>query len=88
MQLFSCPFCGLRNEREFRFAGEAGKVRPDTTVAVDAASWAAYQYTQRNEKGEVREIWSHMPCSEMFVMVRDSVSMEVLGTVALRKDQP
>lgn len=88
MQLFPCPFCGIRNEREFRFAGEAGKARPDTTTAVSSRNWADYQYAQRNDKGEVREIWSHMPCSEMFVIVRDSVSMDVLGTVVLRKDQP
>ncbi|MEX0338652.1 MAG: sarcosine oxidase subunit delta, partial [Arenibacterium sp.] len=50
MQLFPCPFCGLRNETEFHFAVELGKVRPDNTGDVSDAVWARYIYTQRNEK--------------------------------------
>lgn len=87
MQLFPCPFCGIRNEREFHFAGEAGKLRPDTTGEVGAHPWAEYLYAQRNDKGRVREIWMHLPCSELFLMERDSVTMEVLGATALRKDE-
>lgn len=86
MQIFPCPFCGPRDEREFHFAGEAGKTRPDTTQTVSDVDWAKYLYTQRNEKGPVREIWMHLPCSEVFVMERNSVTMEVLGTTVLRKD--
>ncbi len=85
MQLFPCPFCGPRDEREFHFMGEAGKTRPDTTGAVSAVDWAAYLYEQRNDKGRVREVWMHLPCREVFAMERDSVSMEVLGSTALRK---
>ncbi|MEX0281849.1 MAG: sarcosine oxidase subunit delta [Arenibacterium sp.] len=85
MQLFPCPFCGLRNETEFHFAGELGKVRPDTTGDVSDAVWARYLYTQRNEKGTVREVWMHLTCSELFVLERDSVTMEVLASNALRE---
>ena len=85
MQLFPCPFCGPRDEREFHFAGELGKVRPDTTQAVSAADWATYLHTQRNEKGAVSEVWMHMPCAELFVLERDSVTMDVTGSRALRK---
>lgn len=85
MQLFPCPFCGLRNEREFHYAGEAGKTRPDTGAEVSAAAWTAYLYDQKNEKGRVREVWMHLTCREIFVMERDSVTMEVFGSTALRK---
>ncbi|MEX0280161.1 MAG: sarcosine oxidase subunit delta [Arenibacterium sp.] len=85
MQLFPCPFCGFRNETEFHFAGEFGKTRPDTTGEVSDADWARYLYTQRNEKGAVREVWMHLTCSELFVLERDSVSMEVLSATALRE---
>lgn len=90
MQLFPCPFCGLRDEREFHFAAEAGKVRPDTKGPdtqgpVSDADWAAYLYDQQNPKGRVREVWMHLTCREVFVMERDSVTMEVLGSTALRK---
>lgn len=86
MQLFPCPFCGLRPETEFLFIAEAGKVRPDTTAQISDADWATYLHTQRNEKGTVREVWMHMTCGELFIMIRDSVTMEVLGSEALRKE--
>ena len=85
MQLFPCPFCGPRDEREFHFAGELGKTRPTTTDPVADKDWASYLYTQRNEKGIVREVWMHVPCGELFVLERDSVTMEVLGAQALRE---
>ncbi len=86
MQRFPCPFCGPRPETEFHFMGEAGKIRPETTQAISDAEWATYLHSQRNEKGTVREVWMHLTCGEMFIMIRDSVTMEVLGTETLRKD--
>lgn len=88
MQIFPCPFCGDRNETEFHFAGELGKVRPDTTVEISEADWASYLFTQRNEKGAVQEVWMHTPCAELFVLERDSVTMAVTGSRALRKGEP
>jgi heterotetrameric sarcosine oxidase delta subunit len=85
MQVFPCPFCGPRDEREFHYLAESGKTRPDTTGPVSDADWATYLHTQRNEKGAVREVWMHLPCAEVFVMERDSVSMAVLSHAALRK---
>lgn len=84
MQIFTCPFCGARDEREFHFVAEAGKVRPDTTQPISDKDWATYLHAQRNEKGRVREVWMHMTCGEMFLMERDSVTMEVLSTKAIR----
>ncbi|MEM7209101.1 MAG: sarcosine oxidase subunit delta [Pseudomonadota bacterium] len=85
MQIFSCPFCGPRDEREFHYVAEAGKTRPDTTQSISDAEWATYLYAQRNEKGAVREVWMHMTCAELFLMERDSVTMEVLRTQGLRE---
>ncbi|MEM7521007.1 MAG: sarcosine oxidase subunit delta [Pseudomonadota bacterium] len=84
MQIFTCPFCGARNETEFRFIGELGKVRPDTTGEISDTEWAHYLFTQRNEMGAVQEVWMHTPCAELFVMERDSVSMDVTATRAFR----
>ncbi|WP_299210647.1 MULTISPECIES: sarcosine oxidase subunit delta [Roseobacteraceae] len=86
MQQFPCPFCGLRDEREFHFAGEAGKTRPDTTKEISDADWTTYLYYCTNAKGPSREIWVHTTCQEYFVMTRDTVSMEVLSTEALNED--
>ena len=88
MQIFTCPFCGPRDEREFHFAGEAGKRRPDTTGPISDADWASYVHTQRNDMGRAREVWRHLTCHELFIMERDTVSMDVLATIPLRKDTP
>ncbi|MCB2150549.1 MAG: sarcosine oxidase subunit delta, partial [Rhodobacteraceae bacterium] len=44
MQIFPCPFCGPREEHEFLFAAEAGKVRPEPAAKVSDEEWAAYLY--------------------------------------------
>ncbi|WP_342077318.1 sarcosine oxidase subunit delta [Yoonia sp. SS1-5] len=85
MQVFPCPFCGLRDEREFRYIAEAGKTRPDTARDVSAQDWAAYLFAQANPMGPGREIWVHIPCQEYFTMRRDTASMDVLDTAPLRK---
>lgn len=94
MQIFPCPFCGARDEREFSFLGPVGKLRPDTrpdmrsdaSAEVSAAQWAAYLYDNPNPKGGAREVWMHLTCGEVFVMERDTCTMEVLAVLALRKD--
>jgi len=85
MQRFPCPFCGPRDEREFHFAGEAGKVRPTPSKDQSDAAWATYLYSAKNSRGTSREVWVHTPCQEYFIMTRDTVTMEVLGTGQLRK---
>lgn len=83
MQLFACPFCGLRDETEFHFAAEAGKTRPEPAPEVNAQRWARYLYAKSNPKGPSREIWQHLTCGEFFVMERDTASHEVAGSHAL-----
>lgn len=84
MQLFSCPFCGPRDETEFVFGAEAGKVRPEPAAEVSAEAWSAYLHLGDNPKGAVREIWLHLTCGEFFAMERDTVSHAVAGSHALR----
>ena len=86
MQQFPCPFCGMRDEREFHFAGEAGKTRPDTTGEVSDEAWSDYLNRQQNPKGASREIWVHLTCQEYFIMTRDTVTMDVLGHEVLREE--
>jgi len=86
MQQFTCPFCGLRNETEFHFAGEAGKIRPDTLNEVSAEQWSAYLNHVANPMGHSREVWVHLPCQEVFIMQRDTLTMAVLGVEQLRRE--
>lgn len=83
MQIFPCPFCGPRDEREFQFSTEAGKTRPEPAADVSDADWATYLYMNAAPKGAAREVWLHLTCGEYFVMTRDTVTRAVLGSDAL-----
>ncbi len=83
MQFFTCPFCGDRDEREFHFAVEAGKRRPEPAGTVSDADWAEYLYAARAPKGAAREVWLHLTCGEYFVMTRDTVTRDAAGSEAL-----
>ena len=85
MQRFTCPFCGLRDETEFHYVAEAGKLRPDTAKTVSDADWAHYLYAQRNDRGPAREVWMHLTCAELFVMERDTATADVRSVTPLRR---
>lgn len=83
MQLFPCPFCGVRDETEFHFAAEAGKIRPGLADPVSDRDWADYLHASAAPRGPAREVWVHLTCGEFFVMTRDTVSRAVLDSAAL-----
>jgi sarcosine oxidase subunit delta len=83
MQIFTCPFCGPREETEFHFGAEAGKARPEPAPEVSDAAWAEYLYMNEAPRGRAREIWVHLTCGEFFVMERDTVTRAVLSVSAL-----
>ena len=83
MQQFPCPFCGLRNETEFRFAVEAGHPRPEPAETVTDEDWARYLYLHKDPRGAAREVWLHVTCGEYFVMTRDTLTRAVLTSEAL-----
>ena len=83
MQLFTCPFCGPREEGEFHFAAEAGKARPEPAEEVSDADWADYLYMNDAPKGTAREVWVHVTCGEFFVMTRNTVTRDIVDIQAL-----
>lgn len=82
MQLFPCPFCGLRSENEFHFGGDFGNQRPEGQ-AVTAAEWSSYLHLRNNPKGGADEVWIHLTCGELFRMERDTVTHTVSASYAL-----
>lgn len=88
MQLFPCPFCGRRDETEFHFAVEIGKPRPEPAGETSASDWAAYLYDNANHKGPSEEVWIHLTCGEFFVMTRNTLTHEVIGTKPLPRRAP
>ena len=82
MQLFPCPFCGLRSESEYHFIGEYGNLRP-SGLDVTADQWSSYLNLRNNPKGRASETWMHLTCGEIFRMDRDTVSHLVESSTAL-----
>ena len=55
MLLIPCPWCGPRDETEFRCGGEAHISRPADPDALSDDEWADYLFMRRNPKGTYRE---------------------------------
>lgn len=71
-----CPNCGIRDEAEFDFGGEAGAERPDGSVS--DAEWSQYLFMRENTKGIQRERWFHrFGCGQWFDVERDTVTHEL-----------
>lgn len=82
MQLFPCPFCGLRSEKEFQFGGDFGNLRPDG-ADISPERWSSYLHHRDNPQGVASEVWMHMTCGELFRLERDTVTHAVSSSHAL-----
>ena len=49
MMQLPCPYCGVRDEDEFRFGGQSHITRPDLNCS--DAEWADYLFNRENPKG-------------------------------------
>ena len=68
-----CPFCGPRNEGEFRFGGDPSVARPGAEAS--AADWAGYLYLRENPRAVAQEYWVHAQgCGQWLIAERDTVS--------------
>ena len=82
MMQIACPNCGLRNEHEFVYGGEAHVERPDLTCEDQA--WEHYLFMRANTKGEHAERWVHAHgCGLWFNIIRHTVSHKVLEVYAM-----
>ena len=71
-----CPWCGERDETEFRYRGDAGTVRP--AADADAAAFAAYVYERQNPLGWHVEWWLHVAgCRKLLKVVRHTLSHDI-----------
>jgi sarcosine oxidase subunit delta len=89
MLQFECPYCGPRDEPEFRWGGEVPLVRPGPPQLVSEWDWAAYLFFRDNPKGLVRERWLHaLGCRQWFVVVRNTVTHEICSTSQISDPTP
>jgi heterotetrameric sarcosine oxidase delta subunit len=71
-----CPHCGLRDEAEFTWRGDAAMQRPAADAGVDA--FHDYVYVRRNPRGWLLEWWQHSAgCRAWLRVERHTVTHEI-----------
>jgi sarcosine oxidase subunit delta len=87
MLQLDCPWCGVRDEDEFRYGGEAGAIRP--ALDADDERWSDYLFNRSNAKGVHEERWQHAyGCGRWFSALRDTVTHEVHATYRFGEPRP
>ena len=87
MLTIRCPFCGDREEAEFRYGGEAPQEIPPPDAS-DAA-WSDYLFNRDNPKGLVHERWCHgHGCNQWFFVVRDTVTHKIHAVHKVGEPRP
>ena len=76
-----CPWCGVRDETEFHYGGQAGIVRPEHPDELSDEEWADFLFMRDNPKGEFAERWVHAAgCRRWFKLVRDTVTHRIIAS--------
>ena len=71
-----CPHCGVRDDTEFRYRGDATTARPAADSGETA--FARYVYDRANPKGWHAEWWIHVAgCRAVLRVVRHTVTHEI-----------
>lgn len=75
-----CPWCGERDEIEFRYRGDASAVRPDADAGMEA--FLAYVYARDNPLGWHLEWWLHSGgCHRLLKVLRHTLTHEIRAVV-------
>ena len=84
MLRINCPVCGLRDETEFSYGGDATVVRP-THDETNPDVWFDFVFLRDNPRGSHREYWHHAQgCRQWLVVERDTLTHKVGGAVLAR----
>ena len=79
MLRINCPWCGVRNEDEFSYGGDATVQRPADDASQD--DWYDYVYTRDNPAGVHTEHWQHINgCRAWITVVRNTLTHEISST--------
>ena len=72
-----CPYCGVRDHGEFRYGGDASKMRP-AHGSEDAKAWHDHVFLFDNPKGAHKEYWQHvLGCRQWILVERDTLTQHV-----------
>jgi len=73
----NCPVCGLRDETEFSYGGDASVTRPSVDDT-QLLSWLDYVFTRDNPRGDHLEYWHHVQgCRQWLVVERNTLSHQI-----------
>jgi len=76
MLRIACPYCGVRDEAEFKFGGDASVRRPAADAGAEA--FYLYAYERNNPKGWYAEWWHHVAgCRQWLKVVRHTVTHDI-----------
>jgi heterotetrameric sarcosine oxidase delta subunit len=71
-----CPWCGERDESEFRYRGDAASQRPAADAGV--AEFSAYVYERDNPCGWHLEWWLHVGgCRQLLRVMRHTLTHDI-----------
>lgn len=89
MHIIPCPYCGPRDEVEFKYGGQAHIARPENPEAQSDAEWAHVLFLRDNPKGVFAERWMHAAgCRRWFNALRHTVSHRILATYRMGEAPP
>ena len=89
MLLIACPWCGPRDEIEFRYGGQAHVNYPSDPDALTDVEWADYLVMRDNPRGRFAERWNHTAgCRRWFNAIRDTASYAFEATYPPFTDVP
>ncbi len=87
MLKLDCPFCGPRDEVEFRCGGESHIARPELSASDEV--WANYLFMRGNPRGWTFERWLHFAgCRQWFNVARHTVTHEIRTVYAMTAPKP
>jgi heterotetrameric sarcosine oxidase delta subunit len=89
MLLIACPWCGPRDEVEFRYGGEAHVTYPADPDALSDEAWADFLFMRDNPRGSLAERWVHAAgCRRWFNAVRNTVTNEFVAVYRVDEPRP
>ena len=85
MHRIDCPWCGIRDEAEFGYRGDATVQRPAPEAGIDA--FYEFIYTRDNPRGWHVEWWHHVAgCRQLIKVVRHTMTHEIHATAKAGDD--
>ena len=89
MLLIRCPWCGDRDEIEFRYGGQAHLAVPADPEALSDEAWGEFLFMRDNPNGPWSERWMHAAgCRRWFNAIRDTTTHRTISTYRMGEEPP